>query len=222
MDLYLVKKFKGIYRVKAHYDLETNDFIRDMDGNIDSDFADFYLSGRSGIEIKHGVGSKLACYIPKLQLGNNILRSYYSALIGDYKDKSMDIICKELIEHGYAEDIDILSSEVFFIFDVKYIDVIAPIVKLKTSGAKISPFSTRNLPKAPYTIPSKDLEEYQKAKGNLTGLEVGRLQEAFILSTFPATVRQDMRKEMLKGNQYIHKHGKWHDYCKYMEENNKK
>jgi hypothetical protein len=61
MDNYLIQHYKNKYRVKAHYDLSTNDFIRDSEGNLDNDFADFYLSGRSGIEIKHGYGSELAC-----------------------------------------------------------------------------------------------------------------------------------------------------------------
>ena len=82
LDNYLTQHYKGKYRVKAHYDQSTNDFIRDADGELDDSFGDFYLSGRSGIEIRHGVGSELACYVPKLQLGNNILKSYYEKVIG--------------------------------------------------------------------------------------------------------------------------------------------
>ena len=77
LDNYLTQHYKGKYRIKAHYDLSTNDFVRDANGELDDSFGDFYLSGRSGIEIHHGVGSELACYIPKLQLGINILKSYY-------------------------------------------------------------------------------------------------------------------------------------------------
>ena len=47
LDNYLVSHYKNKYRVKAHYDLSTNDFVRDADGELDDSFGDFYLSGRS-------------------------------------------------------------------------------------------------------------------------------------------------------------------------------
>ena len=137
MDNYLVSHYKNQYRVKAHYDLSTNDFVRDANGELDDSFGDFYLSGRSGIEIHHGVGSELACYIPKLQLGNNILKSYYKKMIGDYEKKTVDKIVAELKANKYINDCDILSIEVYFTFDAKYLDDLAPIVKLKTAGASI-------------------------------------------------------------------------------------
>ena len=90
MDMYLINKYKGKYRVRAHYDQQTKDFVRDDDGNLEESFGDFYLSGRSGIEVKHGVGAELACYIPKLQLGNNVLKAYYDSVIGNRGDKSVD------------------------------------------------------------------------------------------------------------------------------------
>ena len=199
MDLYLVNHYKGKYRVKAHYDKFTNDFVRDDDGNLEESFGDFYLSGRSGIEVKHGTGSELSCYIPKLQLGNNILKQYYSATtMKSNEGKSVNKIVEEMKNAGYINDCDILSTEVFFTFDAKHLDALAPVVKLKTSGAKVSPFSTRNLPKRPYVIPDKDIKKYKKAKEGLTGLEIGRIQEAFITECFDKDFKSKMRKEMLK------------------------
>ena len=219
MDLYLVNKYKGKYRVKAHYDLQTKDFIRDDEGNLDPDFGDFYLSGRSGIEVKHGTGSELACYIPKLQLGNNILKAYYDSVIGNRGDKSVDRIVRELKDGGYVNDVDILSAEIFFTFDADHLDTLAPIIKLKTSGASISPFSTRNLPKAPYTIPKADMDKYKKAKDGLSGLEIARLNEQFIAENFDSDFKTDLRREMLKPIQYFHKKKKWEDYCQFIKEN---
>lgn len=219
MDNYLTSHYKGKYRVKAHYDLSTNDFVRDAEGELDDSFGDFYLSGRSGIEIKHGVGSELACYVPKLQLGNNILKSYYEKMIGDYGKKSVPIIVAELMEKKYINGCDILSTEVFFTFDAKYLDDLAPIVKLKTAGATISPFSVRNLPRKPYTIPQKDMDKYKKAKGDLTGLQISRLQDAFISERCDKDFKPKMKKEMLRAIQYIHKIGLWNDYCEWIREN---
>lgn len=219
MDMYLVNKYKGKYRVKAHYDQQTKDFIRDDEGNLDPDFGDFYLSGRSGIEVKHGVGAELACYIPKLQLGNNILKAYYDSVIGNRGDKSVDKIVSELKNGGYVNDVDVLSTEIFFTFDADHLDTLAPIIKLKTSGASISPFSTRNLPKAPYTIPKADMDKYKKAKDGLSGLEIARLNEQFIAENFGSDFKTNLRKEMLKPVQYFHKAGAWDRYCEFIERN---
>lgn len=53
MANYLFKKYKGQFRVKANYDLSTNDFPRDELGNIDSSFDDFYIPCASGGKIRH-------------------------------------------------------------------------------------------------------------------------------------------------------------------------
>ena len=37
MDNYLVLHYKNKYRVKAHYDLSTNDFVRDAEGELDAE-----------------------------------------------------------------------------------------------------------------------------------------------------------------------------------------
>ena len=219
MDNYLWTHYGKKYRVRAHYDQQTKDFIRDDEGNLDPSFGDFYLSGRSGIEVKHGRGSILACYVPSLQIGNNVLKSYYEATIGSQKGKSMDKIIEELKENNYVEDVDILSIEVFFTFHADHLDILAPIIKLKTSGARISPFSTRNLPKAPYTIPKADMDRYKKAKDGLSGLEIARLNERFIAENFDSDFKTNLRKEMLKPIQYFHKHGHWDKYCEFIKEN---
>ena len=218
MDTYL-NKYKGKYRVKAHYDEQTKDFIRDDDGNLEDSFGDFYLSGRRGIEVKHGVGSELACYIPVLKLGKGVLKSYHESTIGNAKNKSTNDIIDELKAGGYINDVDILSIEVFFTFDAKHLDTLAPIIKLKTSGANISPFSTKNLPKTPYTIPKEDMDKYKEAKEGLEGLEIARLNEQFIADNFDSDFKTNLRKEMLKPLQYFHKKKKWEDYCQFIKEN---
>ena len=218
MDNYLTTHYKGKYRVRAHYDKSTNVFVRDADGNLDDSFADFYLSGRSGIEIKHATGSDLACYIPKLKVGTGVLKSYYEKCIGSYGNKSIEKIVAELQAAGYMDDCDILSAEVFFIFPAKYLDDLAPIVKLKTAGASMSPFSTRNLPRAPYEIPKKDMDAYKEAKGELNGLQISRIQDEFIREFFDEDVKSQMKLEMLKANQWFHKHGYWQDYLDAIKE----
>ena len=139
-------------------------------------------------------------------------------MIGNRGKKSIPTLVEEMKREGYINDCDILSIEVYFTFDAKYLDDLAPIIKLKTSGASISPFSVKNLPRRPYTIPRKDMDYYKECKGELTGLQISRLQDAFIKEKFDDNFKTEMKKEMLKANQYIHKIGRWKDYCDYIKE----
>ena len=218
MDNYLTSHYKGKYRVRAHYDKSTNDFVRDFEGNLDDSFGDFYLLGKSGIEIKHGVGSELACYVPKIGVGYNVLREYCKATTGK-KIQDVDKVVEELKASGYINDCDILSKEIFFMFDAKHLDTLAPIIELRTSGASMSPFNTRNLPQAPYDIPEKDNKKYKKAIEGMSIFGIKEIQERFLIETFGEDVKSKMRLEMLKGKQYIHKHGHWDEYCKYIKDN---
>ena len=52
-------------------------------------------------------------------------------------------------------------------------DYIATIVKPKTSGKSIPPLSVKNLPKAPYKIPTKDIEAYKNATSHLPTTNMG-------------------------------------------------
>ena len=84
MDNYL-RRYVGTYRVKAHYDLDTNDYPRDEDGNLDQSFGDFYIECQYNTEIKHGYGAELSAYIPTLKRGKNALRKIYSDKIDNTK-----------------------------------------------------------------------------------------------------------------------------------------
>lgn len=44
MDLYLVNKFKGKFRILPHYDQDTNDIPKDHLGNNDESYGDLYIT----------------------------------------------------------------------------------------------------------------------------------------------------------------------------------
>ena len=64
------------------------------------------------------------------------------------------------------------------------------------------------------------MDKYNKAKGELTGLQISRVQDAFINEHCDNDVRQQMKKEMLKASQWFHKHGMWDEYCEYIRRYN--
>ena len=73
-------KYKGIYRLMAQVDQNTNDFPRDERGNIDSD--DVYIKCAYGNQIYHYGRSTLVAYIPSLGRGHNILYALAKELCG--------------------------------------------------------------------------------------------------------------------------------------------
>lgn len=83
---YLERRHKGKYRILAHIDGSSNDFCRDCNDNLDESFSDYYIKCRNKIEIKHGTGDVLSCFIPSLGRGLNILRQIFKEKIINDKD----------------------------------------------------------------------------------------------------------------------------------------
>ena len=141
-------KYKGVYRILPELDQETNDFIRDENDNIED--ADIYITCQHGCRIStygHIDGKKavwLSAYIPSIGRGRNIVKAV--------KEQNINI-----------EQYEETDEEVQFIFLAKDIEPIAKLMKAKTSGSGISPFSTKNLPKAKnVSLPAEELERYKK------------------------------------------------------------
>lgn len=237
---YLQRKFVGQYRVKAEYDLSTNDFPRLDNGNLDPSFDDLYIECANKIKIKHGGGNVLSCYIPSKPRGMNILRSIYQDKVGSKlpsdQGRYLENLCSKLVENEVLISAEVLDYEVIFEFKSDMIDYIAKLVKARTSGASISPFSLKNLPKAPYKIPGKDMELYKDATSSLPtktivlqgqertmvdGMIVKQLNSQFdeiIIKSQSKDfdINKDRKIKCLKGKEYIHSMGMWDEYCEFL------
>lgn len=226
MAPYLMK-YKGIYRLMAHIDQNTNDFPRDERGNIDSD--DVYIKCAYGNQIYHYGRSTLVAYIPSLGRGHNILLALGKELCGVEDRIPYDELYSLLEQQGKIWDIVENDKEIEFKFSAKDIELIAKYLKPQTGGANISPFSSRNLPKRKYDIDLTDLQEYREIinkipKGNI--LIIKNLTSQFLNDSLKkdkayrrVDINADMKKKMLKGKEYIHYIGKWNDYIKFLKEN---
>lgn len=220
-------KYKGIYRLMAHIDQNTNDFPRDERGNIDSD--DVYIKCAYGNQIYHYGHSTLMAYIPSLGRGHNILYALGKELCGIEDRIQYDELYSLLEQQGKIWDIVENDKEIEFKFSAKDIELIAKYLKPQTGGANISPFSSRNLPKRKYDIGSTALQEYKEIinkipKGNI--LIIKNLTSQFLSDILKkdkayrrVDVNADMKKKMLKGKEYIHYIGKWNEYIKFLKEN---
>ena len=204
---YLYDKFKGIYRLKVPIDSNTNDYCRKLNGTYED--VDMYIDCQFGNKVFHFGGNILQAYIPSLQRGHNIL-------------KKLEEIDKFLIF-----DIEETDSEVLFKFKYVNSDIIIPLLKPKTSGASISPYSVKNLPKSLYTIPDEDLVLYKNTVTKIPPeriLTITHSTNNFIKSLATKknpmeNIKADMRKKCLKGKEYIHSIGKWQEYIQYLRDN---
>ncbi len=191
--------------MKTPIDLQKMAFPREYNGLFADN--DVFIDCLNKIKIFHYGKQILQAYIPSIGRGHNIIKSI--------KQFQEEIIF----------DIDETDTEVLFKFNAKYIDLLAPILKVKTSGADRSPFSTKNLPKIKYDIPYDDLEKYKSITSCVPKeemLTLSKLTKSFLetlcTKKYPMKkLKEDMALKCLKGKEYIHSIGKWEDYLKYLE-----
>ena len=221
-------KYKGIYRVKAHVDQATNDFPRNMNGIIETD--DLYILCAHNCQIYHYGKSILVAYIPSIMKGHNVLKELGTRLCGlkfDKGFKDYDGLYEALYKEGTIKHIMENDEEIEFRFHSKSIDLIAELLNAKTFGAGISPFSTRNLPKASYTIPDEEIAAYKKITSKVRredSLAIKNITNDFIQNTIAKSnvyrskdIKKEIRKLMLKNKDFIHYTGYWDRYIDYLQ-----
>lgn len=239
-------EYKNRFRLRVPICESTHDFSRKLDGTLED--IDVYISCSNGIKVFYAGKGVLELYIPSLQRGHNILKQLYyeninpdnveviqKTTIRDGKEvvrTTYNIINKDLYESelktsDFFTDIRELDSEVTFRIRQKDFEKVIPIIKPKTSGAGISPFSTKNLPKRKYEISDDQLREYKDINDSVPKedkLKLSKITSDFIHNIM-AKKRQYksidmsnlMRKQMLKGKEFIHQQGFWNEYIKYLK-----
>ena len=230
MANYLMK-YKGKYRIKPNLDLQLNDVPRDENGSIDSSYDDIYIKCANGSQIYHYGRSTLVAYIPSIGRGHNILIAIAKELKlidEDSNFRDYDALYSMLNENKTIFDIIENDMEIEFKFNSKNIELVAKYLKPQTSGADISPFSSKNLPKSSYVIPSNDLEGYKKIIYSVpqeNKLSIGHITKRFLNDILSKdklyrtiSIKADMRKKCLRNKEYIHSMGYWNTYIKYLEE----
>ena len=121
-------------------------------------------------------------------------------------------------------DIEETDSEILFKFKYVNSDKIIPLLKPRTSGAGISPFSSKNLPKSNYIIPESDLAQYKSVISNVPKdklLSICHTSNNFIKTletkqNSMENIKADMRKKGLKAKEYIHYIGRWEEYLSFL------
>ena len=211
-------KYKGKYRILPVIDLETNDFPRDTNGNIEDDL-EIHITCQNGNRIEYyGLNESrraiLLAYIPSLGRGRNI-------------KKALD---KQGIDILYYDESD---EEVLFHFNAADIETVATLMKAKTSGANISPYSKKNLPKTKIDIPEEDMAAYKDIVDKVDKsdkLLIHRITTEFFDNVLakelrlkgtrkPYDYKTDMKKLKLARDSkgYIWTKELWNEYLEYLK-----
>ena len=223
MSNHYLMKYKGTYRVLPVLDEVYHDLPRDTNGNIVHEEVELYIACQYGNKItEYGKDTSnrmvLRAYIPSIGRGRNI-------------KKAMDT--KGIPYTNYRET----DEEVEFRFKAKDIQPIAEMMKVKTGGADISPFSNKNLPKADVEIPTAEIERYKAVtaevqKGDL--LIIHRITLDFLSNFLEKKYKKsgdkkfsytvDMKKMMMGRlpKEYIYTKGMWNEYLDFLQKNIKK
>lgn len=205
----MTDKFKGKYRLKVEYDKRTNDFTRKLNGTLED--VDVYIDCQHGNKIFHFGGSVLQAYIPSIGRGHNVIKAI-----------------NEQFGQDVLFNIEETDSEILFKFHYKDSDKIIPLLKPRTNGASISPFSSKNLPRnKEYKIPDENLIHYKNIVAKIPPERILALTHStnnFIksLATKKNTyenIKADMKLKGLKGKEYIHSIGEWDNYINYLNNN---
>ena len=185
--------------------MDLNTFPREYTGLYSEN--DLYIDCYKNIRIYHYGNRILMAYIPSIGRGHNIIKAIQEEL-GD------DVIY----------NIEETDSEVMFRFNSKHMDELEKYLKPKTSGASISPFSSRNLPKSDYKIPDEEFVIYKEIVAKIPRermIDITHTTNNYLksLATKRNTwedIKADMAKKCLKPKEYIHSIGKWNDYINYL------
>ena len=198
-------KYVGTYRVKAEIDQRTNDFCRNDKGELENN-QDIYIKCAKGIRIYHYGGSTLLAYIPSKGRGRNIIKNE------SIKD--------------FIFDIEETDSEVLFKFKDKHMEEIASVLQPQVSGASMSPFSSKNLPKKKCILTNAQIEEYKKIISIVPQddkLKVSHINNIFLSEILckkhhisAQNAKAEMKKELLKLLDYISFKGMWNEYINYL------
>lgn len=212
-----ILKYKNKYRLLPELDESTGDFPRGLKGELED--IDVYIACQGGNKIKtygHIDGKKavwLIAYIPSIGRARNI-------------KKELDKLGIEYID--YIEN----DIEADFKFKAKDVEEVAKLLKARTSGASISPFSNKNLPKAKNVeIPSGEIARYKEIsarvdKGDL--LIIHHITTSFLDDILQKKSKKrlgksfDYKKDIKKKymsrqvKEYIYTMNFWEEYLEYL------
>lgn len=206
MSSYLIDHFKGVYRLKPSLDIY-NQFPKKLNGTNED--IDIYIDCQRGVKIFYYGRGLLEAYVPSVMRGKSII-------------KKIEESTKVPISN-----IQITDAEVMFRFKSSDMTALETILKPKTNGKCVSPFSKKNIPRSKVNIPDEDLLAYKKIIENSAekaALNIGYLTTSFIKNMSNKkepleNIKMDMSRRGIFGKEYIYVRGRWSEFLDYLKTN---
>lgn len=213
MFRYLLK-YVGKYRVLTELTTDTNDYVRDEDGNIASDYDELYIPCANEGKIKHTYSDSILAYITD-------------------KKQTFKKIVSQLKEDKISCELDDFGDEYIIYFNDADMPKVAKIVRAQTKGKKEHPLKLKKdvvvVPKKKtqtvikYAIPNEDKSLYYKAmsviKDRKTKLDFkNKVTDDFVKSLNDEEFYAKRDKLQMGTQEYIHYSGKWDKYINYIKE----
>ena len=117
---YLIQHYKGRYRIKGEIDVETCDFPRDLQGNIDESYSDLYIDCQSNNKIYYYGKGILNAYIPSIGRGRNIKKAldeknipYTNYIETDEENGTYGALGHEMNDASYSPSIDLSFGTIY-------------------------------------------------------------------------------------------------------------
>lgn len=212
-------KYVGTYRVLPELCTDTNDFPRDCNGCIDKDTGTYihcYYGNQIyywGKDDEHG--DILVAYIQTIGRGRNVMR--------EMKRRNIDFF-----------DYDEFDSEVTFKFRDSDIGEIADMLKARTAGASIPPFSPKNLPvNKSVEIPQSEIDRYSDISSRVDMSHMSLFKswnKDFLENVLQKKMRRetknrkydykaDMKKQKMsrQTKEFIYASGCWDEYISHLK-----
>lgn len=228
---YYLSKYVGTYRLMADIDQSTNDFPR-LPDNDQLEQNDVYIKCKQGIKVWHYGRNKLQCYVPSLGRGHNILKKFASDNNINYMDfcekniLNYEEFYKEIEKLNVIFEIEENDEEVLWKVEDKNLKHIIDYLQPSTSGASISPFSSRNLKiNKDYSIDNDQILLYEKISSLVDKddkLLIHRITMSYLDNIVQKKykrmdIKKEMKKRQLKAKEFIHSLGLFDDYLSYLE-----
>lgn len=213
-----IMRYKGSYRLKVELDKNTNDFVRRADGSLED--IDVYIDCRNGGRIYsfgHINNTRpvwLIAYTSSKKRGRNIIKAL--------EEKGVELV--DIIEN---------DEEVEFKFKAADIEIVAELMKARTAGANISPFSSKNLPRSNVEIPTEEIARYKEITSVIPKTDlllISRLTNEFLENVLQKDIRRitrnkkyEYKSEMKKlklarqVKEYIWTKNYWDKYLDYLK-----
>jgi len=169
-------RYKGLYNLTVPYDLNTKDFVRNVDTKEFDNYHDIRIDCRNGSFICHYGGSILIASFQTTLQKKNILKVLDPSIILNPDYNWYD-----------------------FTFNAKNIDVVATIMGAKTSHKNRSPFSVKNLPKQKYNANNAGLmKEVSTLLFKKYGLHGTLERQQYYIKKFKIKIPQNNKLKLIE------------------------